>query len=255
MIESESSICYKRNYLTEVIARIDLVSPIEQLKEKLPKAISSKALNYFPIFEPSRAITQNVVLQQNNVTSNSEEFTEWNFFGLNRKNRLTIKPDTFFIDVLEYERYDNLREQLIQFQKSFFDYFPDAQPNRIGLRYINQLEFPLSNILGWEEFVNDDLLGLLKFSNNLDSRPVRIFHNFEMAIEDFNLRFQFGIHNPDYPAPIRRNVFVLDYDAFYQGLIDTNDIPEMLDRFHSKIQNFFEISITNTLREKMDGRE
>lgn len=255
MVEYESSICYRRNYLTEVIARIDLVSPIDQLKEKLPKAISSKALNFFPIFEPSRAITQNVVLQQNNVTSNSEEFTEWNFFGLNRKNRLTIKPDAFFIDVLEYEKYDNLREQFFQIQKSIFDFFPDAQPNRIGLRYINQLEFPLSNILGWEDYVNDDLLGLFKFSDNLDSRPVRIFHNFETAVEDFNLRFQFGIHNPDYPAPIRRNVFVLDYDAFYQGLIDTNEIPKTLDNFHTNIQKFFEISITDLLREKMNEPE
>lgn len=248
-----SSICYSKNYLTEVIARIDLVSPIIQLKDQLPKEISAKALRYFPIDEPSRAITQNVLLRPNDVTSSSEEYTEWNFYGLNRKNRLTIIPNAFLVSVSEYERYEDLREQLLQIEESFFTIFPEAQPKRIGLRYINQLEFPISNILGWVEYVNEDLLGLLRFSDTQDSKPVRIFHNFETKNDDFNLRFQFGVHNPDYPAPIRRNVFILDYDAYFQGLIEPVEIPKMLDRFHSRIQNVFEISITDTLREKMNG--
>lgn len=248
-----SSICYAKNYLTEVIARIDLVSPIIQLKDQLPKEISTKALRHFPIDEPSRVSTQNVVLQLNNVTSNREDYTEWNFYGWNRKNRLTIIPDAVFVSVSEYERYETLREQIVEIEEAFFKQYLDAQPKRLGLRFINQLEFPISNNLGWSKYVNSDLLGLFRFSDSQDSKPVRIFHNYETRENDFNLRFQFGVHNPDYPAPIRRNVFVLDYDAYFQGLIEPVDIPLMLDRFHSKIQNFFEVSITDALREKMNG--
>jgi hypothetical protein len=36
-----TNICYKRNYLKEVIARVDFVSPIEDIKKQLPSSISA----------------------------------------------------------------------------------------------------------------------------------------------------------------------------------------------------------------------
>jgi uncharacterized protein (TIGR04255 family) len=82
-----------------------------------------------------------------------------------------------------------------------------------------------------------------------DAEPSRIFHNFEVVFSDlgFNMRFQFGLHNPDYPAPIRQRMFVLDFDAYCQGMIEPSDIPTVLDKYHAEIQRLFERSITTKL--------
>lgn len=60
------------------------------------------------------------------------------------------------------------------------------------------------------------------------------------------------MHNPDFPAPIRKKIFVLDYDAYCEGLQDMEDIKKNIDVFHDKIENLFEENITKKLREKME---
>ena len=76
----------------------------------------------------------------------------------------------------------------------------------------------------------------------------RVFHNVEYSFDDFNLRYQFGMHNPDYPAPIKKKSFILDLDAYYQGIQDKDEIQKNLDKYHDKIQEVFELSITDKLR-------
>ena len=61
------SICYKRNFLTEVITRIDLVSPLPNLEKELPKDISKVALVSFPIDEPKPAFTQDLIVSEKNI--------------------------------------------------------------------------------------------------------------------------------------------------------------------------------------------
>lgn len=87
-----------------------------------------------------------------------------------------------------------------------------------------------------------------------DTQPVRNFHNMEFKYDDFNLRFQFGMHNPDYPAAIRQKIFILDFDAYFQGAFENNQMPAMLDNFHNAIQTLFERSITDNLRERMNAK-
>ena len=54
-----------------------------------------------------------------------------------------------------------------------------------------------------------------------------------------------------FPAPIKKKLFILDTDAYTQGLIEMSDIPAKLEKFHEAIGNLFEQVITNGLREKM----
>jgi uncharacterized protein (TIGR04255 family) len=48
-------------------------------------------------------------------------------------------------------------------------------------------------------------------------------------------------------------VFVLDLDAYHQGLLTAEDIRNDLDAFHLRIQELFESSITDQLRGIMNG--
>ena len=57
------------------------------------------------------------------------------------------------------------------------------------------------------------------------------------------------MHNTDYPATIKKKVFILDLDAYYSGLMNKNDIIEYFPKFHKSIQELFENSITEKYRE------
>ena len=85
-------------------------------------------------------------------------------------------------------------------------------------------------------------------NNNMLSRA---FHNLSWNHGVYNLTLNFGIHNQDHPAIIRRNEFTIDLDAFYSGSLEFKEVEEKIELFHTKIQELFEYSIKNPLREKM----
>jgi uncharacterized protein (TIGR04255 family) len=180
------------------------------------------------------------------------EFTEWNFYGRKREKRASITPHFFFVSDRSYTSFANLREGFLALVNSFFESFNDAQPSRLGLRYINTIKAPNGSPLDWKKNISSELLGLFSFSIP-NAEPSRIFHNVEFTYEGFNLRFQFGIHNPDYPAPIRQRVFILDFDAYHQGLLQSTELPQHLDNFHKEIQILFERAITPEFRELLNA--
>jgi len=250
------NVCYKRNFLTEVIARLDLVSPIESLGDELPKRIAAESLRDFPISEPRPMKTRQVRISEREVESKLKEFTEWNFWGREREKRLTLGPQTFLISYGRYQRYETLRTEFENIAKVFFENYSEAQPNRLGLRYINEIKLGDGDPLQWEDYISKELLGMFSFRAE-GAEVARIFHNLELVYgaSDFNLRFQFGMHNPDYPAPIRQRVFVLDFDAYCEGLLETQIVPTLLDKYHVAIQSLFERSITEKTRNELNGIE
>jgi uncharacterized protein (TIGR04255 family) len=60
--------------------------------------------------------------------------------------------------------------------------------------------------------------------------------------------------NPDYPAIIKRPVFVLDLDAYVQMAHDLAESLQYMEEAHTRIQDLFERSITQQLRERMNVR-
>lgn len=247
-----NDICYKKNYLTDVILRVDFVSPVLSITDQLPKSITDIILKDFPIKEPREAAFQQVQVNPKEVKTEKRIFTEWNFFGRNREKSITLTTDFFFIAYKKYEIYENMKREFESICNIFFETFNEAQANRLGLRYINQIEAKEDGPINWGNYINNNLLGLLGFKIN-GSTPTRIFHNYEAVFEEsYSVRFQFGLFNPDYPAPIKRNLFVLDYDAYYQGLIETQEISSNIDKYHDSVQMMFEQNITNKLRAKMN---
>jgi uncharacterized protein (TIGR04255 family) len=247
-----STICYKKNFLKEVIARIDLVSPVEAIGKELPKTIAKAALKIFPIDEPKPAFTQEFLFSAQEMLTRKKEFTEWNFYGTSREKRLAITAQALFVTYLKYEKYEKFREEFCAIVDTFFATNKEAQPSRLGLRYIDELKLPGENPLDWNEYISPELLTMFGYKIE-GAEASRIFHNLEFAFPNFHLRFQFGMHNPDHPAPIRQRVFVLDFDAYYKGLIEPGDISNALDAYHTQIQRLFERSITDKTREVLNA--
>jgi uncharacterized protein (TIGR04255 family) len=252
-VEDLSSVCYEKTFLKEVVVRVDFVSPLTGIANTLPKDVSTAALSGFPIDEPKPAFTQAVSISKDDVSTTRQDFTEWNFHGLHRDKRLVISPLFVLMVHNRYERFEFFRDEFCQVIDSLFNSLPNAQASRIGLRFINQIDVSAADPLKWRRYVSSELLGVLNYRVP-GAKPSRLFSSLEFAFDTFSLRFQYGIHNPDYPAPITQRQFTLDFDAYYRGLVDPHDIRTNLDTFHSQIQRLFERSITQKLRGLMRDR-
>lgn len=246
-------ICYDQPFLKEVIVRVDFSSPLDALASTIPPKVSNAALACFPVSEPRKALAQELQLSANAVQHRRQEFTEWNYYGRDREKRLMISPAVIFATYSRYSTYEVLKDDFLSVLSVLFPTFPDLRASRLGLRYINHIETNDGNPLHWNEYVDERLLGL--FARFTDREHVsRLFNITEFKYDDLQVKFQFGVPNPDFPAPIRRPLFVLDIDAYVQGLQDLGEISANIDRAHKQIQAMFEDSITDRLREVMRAR-
>lgn len=249
-----NSICYKNNFLKKVIARVDLLSPIVRIEKSIPKKISEKVKINFPIAEPRKVVAQELQISKDGTKKEKvSELMEWLFHSKKKDKSIMIHPQFLWVNYDKYKSYEQLKEEFLEIISTFFGVFDEAQGKRVGLRYINEINLDEKKLLSWEKYINTNLLCLTKFSPFQDKMS-RIFSNIEYAFDDFSVKFKFGIYNPDYPSPIRQKQFILDFDAYYQGVQSVEDITSNFDQFHDKIQDLFESSINNELRKILDGK-
>jgi len=245
-------ICYKKPFLKEVIMRVDFSAPLTQLESNLPQKVANTAVERFPISEPRKAIAEQLEVSPGGVQRKQSEFTEWNFFGREREKRLVISPQFIFITVSRYTAFEDLKSDFSSVLDSIFVNYPDSRGGRFGLRYINRIELGLTDPFTWDEYISPDMLCL--FTRFQERQTLaRLFHIVDFKFDELNVRFQFGMPNPDFPAPIKQPVFVLDLDGYVQGLQDFQQISTNADQAHGSIQRLFEESITERLRGIMNA--
>lgn len=244
---------YERNYLTSVIVRIDFPSPVAELTGSLPNKVSKVATKEFPRKEPRKLIGQKLISTPSEMHMTRVEGVHFYFHGRDNEKILCIAPEFAWIEYKRFDTFEALKDTFMPIVAAFFKEIKDFQVSRLGLRYINNLALDEANPTEWGDYLDDRLLAVFRFTQ--DPKIIaRAFHNLELNYGDMSLRFQYGMPNPDHPAPIRRKLFVLDYDAYYEGPLDENDVERYLTRFHDKIEESFEQSITDKLREEMHER-
>lgn len=192
-----AEIQYRSNFITEVIARVDFLSPIHEVNQSLPRQISDLVIKNYPIPEPQPLVEHRVhiSLKDAEVQKESLDAKEWKFFGSDRSKFLSIRPDAIILKYTKYFRFDPLRDEFLHVVEKFFSYFQAAQGRRLGLRYINNIRVDDGSPTSWDKFIKPNLLCIFK-GNKEKELISRAFHNLELNYGDFNLRFQYGMHNP-----------------------------------------------------------
>lgn len=239
---------YKINFLTSVVVRVDFPNPLP-IHENLPASLSETILNFFPISEPKKLKGQTFTFTGEKIQMEGvERSTEWNYFGKNREKQLVLNSEFMFISQRKYETFEPLKSEFITIIEKLYENYPDLQINRFGLRYVNEISFlGQTEPLKWNDYLNDNLLTLFDIAED-KSKIAKCFNNIIFNFEDFIVNFKYGMHNPDFPTPIRKKIFILDYDAYVTTLQDLSDIQENIIRFHDEIENFFENHIKEGLR-------
>ena len=241
--------CYKKNFLIKVIAKIDFLNPWSELDIAIPPEITQNIMKEYPLSTPRDAFTSEVHIDaaKGEIRQNSIKFKEWLFESRNRDKRILLSRDAVTLEYDAYHTYEEFKSQFINLTGAIEKTFQNLQIKRLGLRYINEIAIPGPNPFNWKNYLNKNLLGILDVPE--EKRHIsRAFQVLELNFDEFNLKFQYGMHNPDFPAPIKKKIFVLDYDAYIDGLVMIDELPTQCEKFHNRIEYLFEKSITDRLR-------
>lgn len=241
---------YKKNYLSQVIVRVDFLSPINSINRELPADLSLVIKDFFPISEPQEMLE--IGLQFGKDEKEKQiKIMMWKFLGKERDKELYIDEKSMFIVFKIYKSFEDLTTPFIRIVDSLFNTFKEIQIRRMGLRYVNKIDISEKYPFNWRPYLNKELLSSFNIPED-KTKIARILNLLELNYGNFNLRFSFGMHNPDFPAPIKKKIYIIDYDAYYEGFLKKEEISEKLYVFHSEIIKNFENSITDKLRKKMN---
>ncbi len=243
---------YKRNFLKQVIARIDFTSHIPTLDEGPPQSVVQAIKKQFPIAEPRKQVLQQVMFSTSaGVQQSRQETYQWMYHSRKRDKLINVTGEFMYVEYKSYESFDILRNDFLIATNALFDAVDGLQVKRLGLRYIDNLDFPKEkNPTEWEQYLHPDVLSAFNLADD-PATVARAFHVLDLNYGDMNMRFQYGMANPDFPAVVRRKLFTLDHDVYCARLLGREEIPQYLDRFHERINASFERVITDGLRKKM----
>lgn len=242
---------YKKDFLKQVIIRIDFDTPLPIAADGPAKGIYAAVKERFPITEEKKVIGKELLIGPKVTKERSIETKEWHYHGKYREKHLTVTPNAMFIEYKKYEYYEMLRDDFLSVSNALFDAYPKLQVKRLGLRYIDNIEITEGTPMEWDKYLKPELNSSFALADNKETIS-RAFHVLEFNYGEDLLRFQFGMFNPDFPAPIKKKIYTLDFDMYVTKLLDKTDIEQTIDRFHEKLSLSFEEVITDELRKIME---
>ena len=248
---------YNKNFLTDVFLRYDYSASQPDLQDTINKEFRAVILEKFPIMEEKESIEKQVQFsmdQKDSVVVNEKKFKEWIFWDINRKNCLQINTNSIVFVIKSYTKFSDLREIYMTILSETEKYYPAIKFKRIGLRYVDQIELDNKRSVNkwydfWKKYINLKLLKGIEFcENELQSGLTRQMNLIETNYGIFNVRFQYGIFNSDYPALNKKKVFVLDTDVYATGIFEYGECDQHIIEFHQKAKSYFEKSIRGNLK-------
>lgn len=246
-------VCYKRNFLSEVVARIDFIDQPSSLKGlHLPTVIQTAVKKRYQIFEPSKGIIRGFEVTNQGVSKkDEEEFQQWTYHGIDREKSIRISKNSVVVALKTYKDYDEFKLDVLDPIRTIQEAEGDIYIARTGLRFINIFPDVVSSFEDIQKYFSPMLAG--PFAGLFD--PDNCSRNFlisEYLYGELKLRMQSGIYNPDYPARIKKFDFIVDIDAYVDTPHPFGDIAKTIDELHKEIQRHFEVSITKNLRRRMN---
>ena len=245
---------YEKNFLDKVIVRLDFASTLLGINKSVPSRVAKYVTSSFPIKDPGQDIhSGKFKLEKDGKVDAQSELVGrvWNFHGKKRNKTVSIASQWAWIQYLAYQSVDVLQNDFLGLVNVLFEEYGDQMAvNRFGMRYINKIDVGDEDPTDWEKYIDKKLLSSIDMADDKNTIS-RAFNMLGFNYDDMYMTFQFGIFNPDFPAPVRRREFTLDFDVYCQGCIEKDDIKMYFEKFHDKIKKSFEECITEELRNVM----
>lgn len=252
---SDNKKMYKKNFLTNVIFKVDFPKVLELTDKKSPIEFQKKISDSFPILnEVKGGQFEYEIKSTNQFSLKSEDKISWEFMSKDKTKKVFVDSDYVYLECLRYEHFEDFFKDIKLVFETFLELYPIKIAKRIGLRYINQIKLDTGDPLDWSDFIDNNLFSVTaNFLKNKDSL-LKSMQLLEVKEDEFILKFQFGFFNSEYPNPIARKEFVLDYDCISNEETEINDIYTISKKFNEIIEKWFETSILDGLRDIMEDK-
>lgn len=252
---------YKKDYITNFIIRFDYNDIEETIFEELQKIFEERYK--FVINETRMVETGKITVDFKNKESEIESDgmkKEFCLFNIERTERLKFSRDTFIYETIKYTSYDDIKDKVKEFIDIVSKNGKEELFNRIGMRYINNIELPYSKkeeIFNWKNYINESIWNNTQFSNTNTILQKITVQEFKSEKEDSNIifRLQTGIPNPNKPAEIINKKFLIDIDGYTMNVENMNNALIKLQEIHDELSNIFDNCIETELIKIMNGEK
>ncbi|GAB1402572.1 hypothetical protein MASR1M68_14830 [Elusimicrobiota bacterium] len=233
---------YNKNFLTKVIARLDFNNVINfsNFSEDTRKKLEQE-------YDIKHGKISNIEFDMMLGKKEEKSIPTLEFETKEKTFKITLSSSFIVFQCTKYSTFEPFYSKINYFL-SLLPFSIDVV-NRLGLRYINQIDLYEPEPVKWENYINNKLIAFIdnwSEKNNLARAISQLFFNDGSCV----VNFKYGIFNPIFPNKIIQKQFILDYDCSSNG-IEFSNIKDTLDKFNKKITKLFEDSISDGLRSIM----
>jgi uncharacterized protein (TIGR04255 family) len=253
---AKNKVVYKRNFLDNVILRIDFEKIDLSKLADFSKALSKE----YPYQETKKGLAGEVHIDiQNNVVNNNrQEVSFWEYTNAYRNKKARIASDHLLIEYQNksYNDSQDLLNDVKEFIQPFIDEFSVHSVTRVGLRYINRFDFnsEVKGQIDWKNYFSNELIAGITFSKKLKHSFARLMSQSYFKLDGCDILMNYGIWNQDFPNTNVSKEFVLDIDCFSRFPLEkTSDISKTITEYNKSIQAIFEKSIKQGVKDIMQN--
>lgn len=239
---------YRKNFLSDVIFRVDFPLILEISKET-PDKFQSEIATEFPILEPVKQYGFQIETKEDSSTPTPLNITIWRFKNKTGDFFIELNGNSLVVNAKKYTDYTSFKERVSRILKVFYKIYPSTVVQRLGLRYINQIEIlKEKDLFSWSNYINENLIKNIDFFED-KTKIKRMMQVMVVSVdEETRLNIRAGIFNSNYPENITNKEFILDYDCYTRTPTEQESILVKLDDYNKVLTEYFEKSITSNFR-------
>jgi uncharacterized protein (TIGR04255 family) len=166
--------------------------------------------------------------------------------------RIRILPTYVSVEASRYEGWEgDFAPRLEQVLGAVDQQIHPVFEQRLGLRYINQITEPVGGPEGWQEWIDERLLGI---ATHQEIGPMIVFSRQQVVLQ-LDEQARCTLNHGFAPDPEHEGAltYLLDYDVAREGVrrFDSGQIRETADLFNSYALRLFQLSSTPSLRQHL----
>lgn len=238
---------YKKNFLSNVIIRIDF-SPILKINKEISEIFQDEIRDDYPVIGGERTIKIRTKTQKD---SEEKIFPIYKFSDNKKEKIITVTSQHLAIEDFNYKNFTEYKSIIDKIFTAFYKVYKPLNITRMGLRYQNEIKIKNGHPFELDDFLDSSLTFAINNFIETNDDISRFMNQINVSKDDFKIIFTYGIYNSDFPAKISRKEFILDYDCFTNEA-NAENLIEFLEKFNKKIKSLFEKSIKDKLRDIME---
>lgn len=253
MVMAATQMCYRRDFLSGVICRVDY--PMMELSLEARDKFAAKIAERFPHTSsvPLRETSVNLTDAGGDVVHRDIGRQYTHRKTVDGTVALTIGPQALSLNLGPAD-YTSFADFFVDFSfalQAAIDAFSIAEFTRVGLRYVNEIRLP-GRALDWAGIINERLLPAVLAPALEGGRMLRSMHQVCDLHDDDQVLLTYGLVNPDFPAPLVQRHFILDIDSSRDYVLKRDEVEGCVRTLNQLCADTFESCIGNGLREKME---